>query len=243
MKLLGSNAYCIGYGDSAVLMLAATESTQWYRNNIPITGANSSPYRVTESGAYHARITDEGCTADTKVENILIEAARPGISYPVVFMVANTPITLQARNFGTSYEWNPGSFLNATAITAPVFSGSADRTYTIDITTAAGCLTVDTQAVKIVKDINIMVPTAFTPNVDGRNDVLKPVLFGMKELVYFRVYNRWGQLLFQTSRPNTGWDGKVGGQVQANQVVVWIAEGIGMDGKRYTRKGTTVCIQ
>ena len=125
----------------------------------------------------------------------------------------------------------------------PEFNGASDQVYTIRISTAAGCVTVDTQAVMIVKEINILVPNAFTPNGDGRNDILKPFLFGIRELLYFRVYNRWGQLLYQTSTPHQGWNGLYGGKIQANQVVVWVAEGIGMDGRRYVRKGTTVCVQ
>jgi hypothetical protein len=65
----------------------------------------------------------------------------------------------------------------------------------------------------------------------------------MKELNYFRVYNRWGQLVFQTADPRVGWNGMVAGKVHANQTVVWIAEAIGMDGKNYQRKGTAICVQ
>jgi gliding motility-associated-like protein len=97
--------------------------------------------------------------------------------------------------------------------------------------------------VKIVKEMNILVPNAFTPNGDGRNDVLRPALFGMRELLYFRVYNRWGQLLYETHTPNQGWDGTINGKKQGTQTVVWVAEALGQDGKRYVRKGTSVSIQ
>jgi gliding motility-associated-like protein len=90
---------------------------------------------------------------------------------------------------------------------------------------------------------DIYVPTAFTPNSDGRNDLLKPVLAGIKELRYFRVYNRWGQLLFETKSEQRGWDGTIQGRRQATEVVVWIAEGLGDDGKVYTKKGTCVLVR
>jgi gliding motility-associated-like protein len=68
-------------------------------------------------------------------------------------------------------------------------------------------------------------------------------LFGIRELTFFRVYNRWGQLLYQTNSAHQGWNGLLNGKKVGNEAVVWIAEGIGMDGKRYTRKGTSLCIR
>jgi gliding motility-associated-like protein len=119
----------------------------------------------------------------------------------------------------------------------------ADQEYTIRITTSSGCVTVDTQLVKSMKRADIYVPTAFTPNGDGRNDQLKPLLAGMKELRYFRIYNRWGEVIFQTTELNRGWDGRLKGFDQATQVVVWIAEAVGVDGRTYSRKGTTVVVR
>lgn len=242
IQLLGSGAYCLGSGDSAVLQLGGVGAIQWFRNNQLIKDADGRRYKVTNSGTYYAQLSREGCAVETERKTVLIEAARPGISYPTMYLVANTPVNLQARNFGSTYVWSPGNALNSTSSPTPVFNGSADQLFTVYITTAANCVTIDTQAVKIVRDMDIKVPTAFTPNKDGRNDVLRPVLFGMKELTYFRVYNRWGQLLFQTSRPTEGWDGRQGGKLRPNETVVWMAEGIAMDGKKLFRKGTAVCI-
>ena len=55
----------------------------------------------------------------------------------------------------------------------------------------------------------IYVPNAFTPNKDGLNDLLKPFMIGIRELKYFRIFNRWGQLVFETQDPNNGWDGRI----------------------------------
>ncbi|MDQ3279336.1 MAG: gliding motility-associated C-terminal domain-containing protein, partial [Bacteroidota bacterium] len=243
ITLFGKDAYCLGYGDSAVLKVSAGDAVRWFRDESIITGAGGTVYRVAESGEYFAEIEKLGCIATTDRKNIKIEKARPGIAYPPLYVVANNPVTLQARTFGDTLFWRPTTYLSTSNSVSPVFAGSTDQLYKIQITTAAGCITVDTQAVKIVKQMDILVPTAFTPNIDGRNDILRPTLFGMKELSYFRVYNRWGQLLYETRQQYQGWDGKFAGKIQANQVVVWVAEGIGYDNKRYVRKGTSVCIQ
>lgn len=245
IRLEGSEAYCMGNDDSSVLQLASgsLDKITWYRDNKVVDNFNKERFYVNQSGTYYAQLNRDGCTINTDAKTILIEKAKPPIRYHDLYVVANTPSTLEARTFAATVLWQPGTFLNAMTTASPVFTGSSDQLYTIQLKTAVGCITVDTQAVIIVKHMDILVPTAFTPNKDGRNDILRPVLFGMKELTYFNVYNRWGQLLFQSKNRNAGWDGTFQGKIQANQVVVWTAEGIGMDGKKYIRKGTSVCIQ
>ena len=70
--------------------------------------------------------------------------------------------------------------------------------------------------------INIYVPKVFTPNGDGKNDVLKPILVGISAFHYFSVYNRWGNLLFTTQDPNNGWDGNFRGQQAQTGVYAYV---------------------
>ena len=79
--------------------------------------------------------------------------------------------------------------------------------------------------------------------MDGRNDVLRPLLMGITEVRYFRVFNRWGQLLFEMKGDQPGWDGRYKGVLQLTQTVVWSCEGIGADGNTYSRKGTSTLIR
>jgi hypothetical protein len=66
---------------------------------------------------------------------------------------------------------------------------------------------------------------------------------GIKKINYFRVYNRWGQLMFSTTRLYDGWDGKAGGIAQSTGVYVWMAQGITKDDKVITKKGTVTLIR
>jgi gliding motility-associated-like protein len=91
--------------------------------------------------------------------------------------------------------------------------------------------------------INIYVPKVFTPNGDGTNDVLKPILVGMSAFHYFSVYNRWGNLLFTTEDPNSGWDGRVKGVPQPVETYLWIAEGVDTNGKKVVQKGMVSLIR
>lgn len=244
LGLLGKDTYCEGSNDSAVLVVQPTDSIQWYKDDIPIRGANQTTYKVIQSGSYYAMLyNNSGCSIATAVQKIVIDHPRPGITYPVQYAVYNLPATLEARNFGESYLWNPAANLDNPAIYDPVFKGSEDQLYTIQITTSTGCETIDTLLVKAVPKVEIYVPSAFTPNNDGRNDVLRPILMGVKEFHYFRIYNRWGQLLFETKTDQKGWDGTLQGTPQNTQVVVWEAEGLGVDGTIYKRKGTAVLVR
>jgi gliding motility-associated-like protein len=245
LTLLGKNAYCKGTGDSAVLIVQPTKGIQWFRDNAAISGAAGIKYRVTQSGIYRALLTnDKGCSISTSKKEIIVEEPRKGIRYPDQSAVTDYPLQLQARDFGISTLWNPATYLNDPRIAAPIFNGPLEeKLYTITIKTAGGCTTVDTQLVKVFKEIKFYVPSAFTPDNDGLNDFLKPTAAGITEIRYFRVYNRWGQLVFDLKSNSRGWDGKINGTEQASQVVVWIAEGVGANKSIYKQKGTCVLIR
>ncbi len=244
LGLTGDDMYCINSGDSALLSVEPTDSIQWFKNDRAIAGANQPIYRVTQTGAYHAELYNNlGCSAKTPKQSILIESPRPGIRYPVEYAVINLPLTLQARPFGESVLWSPSLNLDNPVSYTPVFRGAEEQLYLIEIKTISGCLTVDTQVVKTIKSVEVYVPSAFTPNNDGLNDFLRPLLRGVKELRYFRVYNRWGQLLFDTKADMPGWNGSFKGMQQPTQVVVWVAEGIGVDRVVYQKKGTCVLLR
>lgn len=244
LELTGKPAFCIDNNDSAVLHVSPADSIQWYRDNTVILGAHSPTLHVFESGTYKAKLfSSEGCSLTTPEQIIKIEKARLGIRYPTVYAITNMPQNLQARQFGDTITWTPPVFLDHPDVYHPVFQGNKDQEYNIEIITSVGCITVDTQMVKIGKSLDVYVPSGFTPNGDNLNDVLRPTLMGIKELKSFRIYNRWGQLVFETNTQFDGWNGKVNGVPQGTGVYVWIAEAIGVDGKTYVRKGSSVLIR
>lgn len=244
LQLIGNPAYCASDNDSAILRVPQTESIQWFKDTRLIVGANRPDYRVTQSGSYYAVLVNhDGCSTTTKTQTIAIDQPKPGIAYPIQYAVIGLPLDLQARRLGDSVLWSPGIWLNTTTSYTPVFKGQSEQLYTISIKKTGGCLTVDTQLVKTVKSIDIYVPNAFTPNNDRVNDLLRPIPRGIKQLSYFRVYNRWGHLLFESKNPEAGWDGRLKGIPQPSQTVVWVIEGIGLDGNIYRRRGISILIR
>jgi gliding motility-associated-like protein len=244
LQLIGSAMYCSDSDDSSILRVQPTNSIQWLKDDRKINGANQTDYRVNQTGSYYAMLlNNDGCSIATEKQNIIIDDPRPGITYPVQYAIIDLPLDLKARQFGDSILWSPGTSLNTPTSYTPVFNGPSEQLYTIEIKTASGCVTVDTQLVKTVKSAEMYVPTAFTPNNDGLNDFLRPVLMGIKEVRYFRIFNRWGQLLFEAKTDQPGWDGRLGGIPVSSQVVVWLVEGLGIDNNIYRRKGTTVLVR
>ncbi|MGG9962725.1 PKD domain-containing protein [Ferruginibacter sp. SUN106] len=208
---------------------------------------NPPPQIYTAAGSYNISLAVSSAQCPfpvhTTTHTVVIDRPKPATSYPLEWAVINLPLDLHARSFGETVLWNPAVNLDNATSYNPVFKGTTEQLYTIDIKTKTGCVTTDTQMVKIVKSIEIFVPNAFTPNGDGFNDDLKPVFYGIKQLKYFRVYNRWGQLFYQTQTMKQGWDGTFKNVKQEMQTVVWVLEALGVDGVMYTRRGTSILLR
>ena len=141
------------------------------------------------------------------------------------------------------YNIEDAEMINQNNIQSPVFNHNAQVEYLIQLNYPGNCVTVDTLLVRVQRAININVPTAFTPNGDHHNDYLDIFLVGIKELRFFRVFNRWGQLLFETNDIRQLWDGTYKGKRQPAETYVWIAEGIDIDGKTVVRRGQTILLR
>jgi gliding motility-associated-like protein len=90
---------------------------------------------------------------------------------------------------------------------------------------------------------DIFVPKAWSPNKDGHNDKLRPLTVNIKEIYYFRIFDRWGQLLFETNEIGKGWDGIFNGKQQVQDVYTWTLEAMGEDGKHYKRSGNSILLR
>ena len=202
-------------------------------------------YAVVGNYVMSLTVSTAKCPFPLSIQKRFVKIEKPtkGINNPVAYAVTGLPQTLQARPIGISALWIPASNLDNAASYKPVFTGNIEKTYTIKLTTGAGCITIDTQVVKINKNIVIYVPNAFTPNNDSRNDDLKPFMIGIKELVYFKIFNRWGEIVYETKKVNEGWDGRYKGIPVQSHTLVWMLQGIGADNKIYNAKGSTVLIR
>ncbi len=162
-------------------------------------------------------------------------------------IVVNQPLQLNATG-GQFYLWTPATGLNNPGISNPVAILNDNMDYIVSVSTAAGCFANDTISVKVFKVFaGIYVPSAFTPNGDGKNDVFRPIAIGIKQITYFKVFNRWGVLVYSSNKnnyeQNIGWDGSYKGKPQDADVFVWIAEGVDYMDKKIIQKGTVTLIR
>ena len=206
-------------------------------------------YTYKRSGAFvvKLRVTPKLCSSlsDSITKNLTVDVPPVGIKYPNVLAVKNKATQLSARFIanGYTYLWMPSTGLNNGVIQKPVFNASQEQLYRVRLTSAGGCITMDTVKVSVYDSSDIFVPKAFTPNRDGKNDLLQPFLVNITTLKFFRVYNRWGQLMFQTSDSKQGWDGMYNSKPQPIETYTWIAEGIDGNGTTIFRKGQTALIR
>lgn len=161
-------------------------------------------------------------------------------------IVVGQPMQLNAEG-GVSYVWSPATGLDNPNIKNPVamFGPEMDSIrYMVKVFNEIGCA--DSAYVKVTvfkTNPYIFVPTAFTPNGDGLNDVIRPIAVGVQEIKYFRIYNRWGQMLFHTSNNQQGWDGRIKGVMQGTNVFVWMVSAIDYLGQPIFLKGTVTLIR
>jgi gliding motility-associated-like protein len=161
-------------------------------------------------------------------------------------IVAGQPLQLNASG-GTAYTWQPATGLDNPNIPNPVATfapGLTSITYVVKVETGESCVGYDDVNVTIYQTgPEIFIPTAFSPNGDGHNDVLRPIIAGLKEFDYFHVYNRWGNLVFSSGNSSEGWDGTYKGSKQQSGTYVFVAQGVDYLGHIITRKGTVVLIR
>lgn len=161
-------------------------------------------------------------------------------------VVVGQPLQLNATG-GVYYDWSPATGLSSTTISNPIalyrtpFSSIRYRMIASD---SIRCPDTAYLTVRVFQTApSVFVPTGFTPNGDGLNDIIKPVLAGIKKLNYFRIFNRWGQLVYETQQEGQGWDGRINGQLQGTHVFVWTVSAVDYIDQPYFAKGTLTLIR
>jgi hypothetical protein len=142
-----------------------------------------------------------------------------------------------------SFLWYPNFALDRNDIADPTAVLSQDQTYVMKTFTEEGCFEYDTINIKVfTTQPDIFVPNAFTPS-SASNNIFRPIPVGISRLEYFRVYNRSGMLVFNTTQMGKGWDGLVNGLPQDTGGYVWMVQGTDFTGKLVTKSGTMVLIR
>lgn len=223
----------------------------------PSTGlSNSNNYgpiaSPTQTTTYTATLTDSvGCFTSSVDINVHVKGlptvdAGPDKVYPFNTNFSINP--LYSNNIN-SYSWTPFNLL--TCNTCPIANGIAtnSNTFFIKVTSDSGCIAKDSITIFIeCKDANILMPTAFTPNNDNINDYFYPLARGIKSIIRFSIYNRYGNLVYEAKNfiPNNkafGWNGRVKSSDQSTTVFVYYIEAVCDLGEKLYKKGSVVLIR
>ena len=247
VNITGANQIC--YGNNSQLTATGGSTYLWtpatFLNNVNIP--NPISIKPSTSISYTVRVTENlGCpkpvfkTFPLTVIKVNVDAGPADTS-----IVIDQALLLNGTSAnGTIFNWTPSTDLTATNILNPTSNTSENITYTLSASIAIGCTAVDSIRVKVYKvPPDIYVPSAFSPDGDGVNDVIKPIPLGIKKIENFSIYNRFGELLFKTSTINKGWDGIYKGEKQLPATYVWQAEAIDYKDRRILRKGTVILIR
>lgn len=198
---------------------------------------------------YRLTVTDANGCISLKEDDIRIDVSRPAklfVGYDTSIAI-NQPLQLfgvDVFNAGfINYSWLPSYGLNNPFAKNPVAILDRDMVYNVTASNAFGCTATDDIKIKVYKGPEIYVPNSFTPNGDGLNDVLRPIVIGMKEFHYFSVYNSYGQLVFTSAVAANGWDGTFKGVKQPIGAYVWMAGAVDYKGNKIQRKGSAVLIR
>lgn len=240
----------ICFGNSAVLQGRMTGKSFTWSPTSSLAGANTLTPTATPNNttAYVLAVLDDKGCPKPGLDTVIVRVLPPINAFAGndTTAVVGQPLQLQASG-GVGYQWSPAIYLNRTDIASPVgiYDGIEESIqYKVLISNEAGCSDSAFVSVRVFKtDPRIFVPTAFSPNGDGKNDIFRPIGAGISQIVYFRVFNRWGEMVFSTSELGKGWDGRLNGKRQGSGTYVWMVKGIDFTGKEFVAKGTVTLIR
>jgi gliding motility-associated-like protein len=201
-------------------------------------GSTGSNFTVNASGLYWVKVTGNfNCSATDsfKVANVFplpsnfLKESDSLCSYETISLIPTSGFS--------GYQWSTGSTNQKLSINTP-------GVYWLKVQDANGCSGTDSIIVLPRNCMSgIYIPTAFSPNADGKNDVFKPLLFGVIEEFRFEIYDRWGQIIFKTTEPGLGWNGMLKGILSKPDVYIWLCHYKLNNHPARTEKGTVLLIR
>jgi gliding motility-associated-like protein len=223
-----------------------------FNDNITATTpAHSMVFPASSSNKVRLIVTNGVCTDTVENTIVLDNEVIAGFSMPDV-ICPEDPLTVinEAKGLIDTWRWNfdviaTSNIKDPTPVQFP--QNNKESFYTIKqvvTNNALGCSDSARKVLRVLNNCFIAVPSAFTPNGDGKNDYLYPNNAIKAENLRFNVYNRWGQLVFSSRNWQDKWNGKIGGIEQGSGVYVWMLEYTHRDTKqKIFQKGTTTLIR
>jgi gliding motility-associated-like protein len=191
-----------------------------------------------------------GCS-DT--DSILVSISDFSLStYDIIIPLYDTIYQYQTLQINTvtgtafSYQWNPETWLDNPHSSDPIASPLVTTSYYVYVTDSFGCLRIDSFTVFVLdilcNDVYVFVPNAFSPNNDQVNDILYIQSYLVKDL-YFVIFDRWGEKVFETTDVSKGWDGRYKGKLLDPAVFVYYMKATCMNDVVFEKKGNITLLR
>lgn len=235
-----SSAENCNYHDGSAFVLA----TGGAGNYTYLWSNNSVADTITQlgAGAYSVMITDQnGCVEMCSV--VVNTTATVNADAGADVTIESGQSTLLNGSGGMTCNWQPADLVDCYTCFSTSAAPTQTTTFILTVTDSAGCFDTDTIVVHVeIPCDDIFVPNAFSPNNDGQNDVL--FVRGTCIATFsFRVFNRWGELVFETSDQSIGWDGKWRGIECENAVFTYSLRGHLTDATPFEKHGNVSLVR
>jgi gliding motility-associated-like protein len=208
------------------------------------TSGNVAFYPVSDQIYTLYATSADGCFDTTTLQITIVEGAVLDAG-PDVQLYPGDNYTFTPTTNCSQFLWTPSVYLSATNIIDPVVTNMiASTQYIVAGETEKGCKATDTVLVSMADQSKIAVPNSFSPgNGTSPNDFFSINRLGLASLNYFRIYNRWGELVYESSNIDGGWNGTYKGQPQPMGVYVYDIDAKNNKGQVFKKSGNVTLIR
>jgi gliding motility-associated-like protein len=250
LRPLHDTAVCLG--EAIQLNVSGAYKYNWINNTSGLnqTGIPDPVASPTVATTYTVVGYDEHqCFTDTAQVSVSVSPL-PAVSItPIIEVVAGETIQLVPTGSAdvVNWEWSPAVYLSCSHCRSPMARPLAETEYVINVRNNYGCGASDKIIIKMQCDESkVFIPSAFTPNSDGKNDVF--YIKGISFVKHLAIFDRWGNKVFERSNfiaaeRASGWDGSYKGALSPTGVYIYVAQMECADGSAFTRKGTVTLIR
>lgn len=246
-QIKGDTFICPGSGTSLTIENADTSWNVTWEPSVSLNNATSiNPYATPVSSTlYTATVSSAGgCTGEGSFLVLVDDPAviqRSPVADTFIYIGQDIELEIGTTKESTTYYWSPGYNLSCTDCNNPVASPQEDVIYTVNI--KGECYDITEQfPVDVIIDFYLELPGAFSPNGDGINDVLYMETKNVGE-AQVKIFNRWGNLVYETNDISLAWDGTTKGKLQPVDTYAYIIEAVTVHGYKFKKKGNFLLLK
>jgi gliding motility-associated-like protein len=221
-----------------LLYLGNNINTTWTLNNIPVINTTN----VSTAGNYQVIAENTYGCYDTANVRLIVQPKVIANAGNDENVMSNVPFQLHGSG-GVQYLWTPSNYLNNPSIQNPIAIITNTMNFILTVKDDIGCTDSDTVKFRILDGPTFYVPNAFTPDGDGLNDIFRPVYVGIQKLNYFRVYDRYGLIVYETNIIGNGWNGFFRSKPQIMGNYVYVVSAVDKNNNTIVKKGNVVLIR